>query len=163
MSVAVSMSRVRMEARSRPDRPVLDSVTFAVLGGEFAAVVVSSPSARLALRAVLDRSERPTAGTVFIAASSIAVLESSTPERLPAAPLDAHPQLVIADDPTGGLDGHAARRVMEHLHALDDGCRTIVLLTHDGDLARRHARRVILISDGRVVRDADATLCPPGG
>jgi putative ABC transport system ATP-binding protein len=59
------------------------------------------------------------------------------------------PALILADEPTGNLDSHAGADVMALLHELNAAGRTIVLITHDTDVAATAGRQVHL-RDGRV-------------
>ena len=64
----------------------------------------------------------------------------------------ARPPVILADEPTGNLDSASGAEVTEILDRLwREGC-TVVLITHDRELAAR-TQRVIAIEDGRVVRD----------
>ncbi len=65
------------------------------------------------------------------------------------------PDLLLADEPTGNLDAAAAREVMAIFHDLNRSGRTIVLVTHDGALAR-HCGRVVRLEAGRVSGDGRA-------
>jgi putative ABC transport system ATP-binding protein len=60
------------------------------------------------------------------------------------------PALILADEPTGNLDSHAGAEVMALLHELNDAGRTIVLITHDTEIAAT-ANRQVHLRDGRVV------------
>ncbi len=60
------------------------------------------------------------------------------------------PAVIFADEPTGALDGANARRIVELLRACADDGQTIVMVTHDANLAR-HADRLLLMEDGRIV------------
>ena len=62
---------------------------------------------------------------------------------------------VLADEPTGALDSHTSREVLELLQALHRQGNTIVLITHDNSIAKQ-AQRIIRLEDGRVVYDGDA-------
>jgi putative ABC transport system ATP-binding protein len=62
------------------------------------------------------------------------------------------PLLLLADEPTGALDSVTSAEIMAALVRLNEGGLTVVLVTHDADVAR-HARRVIHLKDGRVVSD----------
>ena len=63
------------------------------------------------------------------------------------------PALLFLDEPTSGLDPGLDRQVMILLRELADAGHTIIVITHDRDVAAQ-ARRVIEISDGRVVNDS---------
>jgi putative ABC transport system ATP-binding protein len=62
------------------------------------------------------------------------------------------PAIVLADEPTGNLDTVSTRDVLEIFHRLNTAGRTIVMITHESDVAA-HAKRVIQVADGRIVRD----------
>ena len=64
-------------------------------------------------------------------------------------------QIILADEPTGALDSHSGREVMALLQSLSAQGHTIVLITHDPEVAK-HAHRRIDISDGRIVADPGA-------
>lgn len=59
------------------------------------------------------------------------------------------PSLILADEPTGNLDTKTGDKIMELMHRLNDEGRTIVLITHEPDIAA-HAQRVLHIQDGLV-------------
>ncbi|WP_417521456.1 MacB family efflux pump subunit [Marinobacter sp.] len=61
-------------------------------------------------------------------------------------------EIILADEPTGALDSHSGREVMKLLNELSDEGYTIVLITHDSNVAE-HAHRKIEIADGQIVRD----------
>jgi putative ABC transport system ATP-binding protein len=67
-----------------------------------------------------------------------------------ARALAGSPRLLLADEPTGNLDTQMARGVMELLEQINAGGTTIVMVTHDPELAAR-AQRNIHIVDGQVV------------
>ncbi|MBI6573791.1 MULTISPECIES: MacB family efflux pump subunit [Pseudomonas syringae group] len=60
--------------------------------------------------------------------------------------------IILADEPTGALDSHSGAEVMTLLDELASQGHVVILITHDRDVAAR-ARRVIEISDGRIVSD----------
>jgi len=62
-------------------------------------------------------------------------------------------RIILADEPTGALDSASGREVMALLHELADAGHTIVLITHDREVAAQ-ARRVIEIRDGAIVADS---------
>jgi putative ABC transport system ATP-binding protein len=73
-----------------------------------------------------------------------------------ARALVTQPALLLADEPTGNLDSSSTADVLSLLSELHDEGRTIVLITHEADVARR-ADRTIQIFDGRV-RESDRDL-----
>jgi putative ABC transport system ATP-binding protein len=67
-----------------------------------------------------------------------------------ARALVTEPSLILADEPTGNLDSHTGAEIIQLLHELNDSGRTIVLITHDSQLATQTGRTVHIM-DGRVV------------
>jgi putative ABC transport system ATP-binding protein len=65
------------------------------------------------------------------------------------------PAIVLADEPTGNLDSHSTREILAVFDSINAQGRTVVLITHESDVAAR-ARRVVRLSDGRVVSDGAA-------
>jgi len=63
------------------------------------------------------------------------------------------PALLLADEPTGALDTATGEEIGQLLADLNQSGQTLVLVTHNPDLAARHARRVISVTDGRVTSD----------
>ena len=70
-----------------------------------------------------------------------------------ARALANEPPILLADEPTGNLDSHTSREVMDLFRQLnrEDGI-TIIVVTHDAEIAR-HARRVVVLRDGAVLCD----------
>ncbi|WP_456695485.1 ABC transporter ATP-binding protein [Aeromicrobium sp. P5_D10] len=66
------------------------------------------------------------------------------------------PTLLLADEPTGNLDSAAGASVMDLLDELHGSGTTIVMITHDRELAERSPRQ-IQIKDGRIVKDSGAS------
>ncbi len=66
-----------------------------------------------------------------------------------ARALVTKPSLILADEPTGNLDSKTSAEIMGMFHALHEQGNTIVLITHDNDVARQ-ARRIIHIRDGKL-------------
>jgi len=69
-----------------------------------------------------------------------------------ARALATHPKVILADEPTGALDSKTSKEVMEFIRQLNDEGNTIVLITHDIEIAKE-ATRVIKIFDGKIVSD----------
>ena len=63
------------------------------------------------------------------------------------------PPIILADEPTGNLDSASSREIMEILKTLHEEGRTVILITHDNDIAAQ-AKRVIKIIDGKIVQDS---------
>ncbi|WP_345799135.1 ABC transporter ATP-binding protein [Nocardioides sp. YIM 152315] len=72
-----------------------------------------------------------------------------------ARALVTEPAMILADEPTGNLDSRSTADVLDLLDALHDAGRTIVLITHEKDVAARAGRNLV-ISDGRIVSDTPA-------
>ncbi len=62
------------------------------------------------------------------------------------------PPLILADEPTGNLDSKSSVEIMDILHDLHRNGATIVMVTHEPDIAA-HAGRIICVKDGRVISD----------
>ena len=69
-----------------------------------------------------------------------------------ARAIATHPPIIMADEPTGALDSKTGKHVLEILHALNAEGSTIILITHDNNIAAT-AKRIVRISDGQIVAD----------
>jgi putative ABC transport system ATP-binding protein len=63
-----------------------------------------------------------------------------------------NPSIILADEPTGNLDSRTSEEIMQVLQKLHDRGNTIILVTHEPDIAA-HAHRVISILDGQISKD----------
>jgi putative ABC transport system ATP-binding protein len=73
-----------------------------------------------------------------------------------ARALVAEPSLLLADEPTGNLDSRSTRDVLDLMAALHDQGRTIVMITHEDDVAEQ-AGRIITLVDGTIAHDRRTT------
>lgn len=69
-----------------------------------------------------------------------------------ARAIAAKPPVILADEPTGNLDSSSTKEIIEILKGLHDSGRSVILITHDNDIAAR-AKRVVRILDGKIVED----------
>lgn len=76
-----------------------------------------------------------------------------------ARALAQKPDILLADEPTGNLDSRTGQDILALFHDLNRDGQTIVVVTHDANVAAR-CRRVVRISDGKIIGD-EATPVPP--
>jgi len=69
-----------------------------------------------------------------------------------ARALVTKPAIVLADEPTGNLDSRTSIEIMGIFQDLNDSGKTIVLITHEPDIAR-HAKRIVHVRDGKIQQD----------
>jgi len=65
------------------------------------------------------------------------------------------PRVFILDEPTTGLDAQEASELMGKLRIFNEEGKTIVLITHDMKLVAEHAKRVVVMSQGKILLDSD--------
>ena len=68
-----------------------------------------------------------------------------------------NPRIIFADEPTGNLDSHTGEAILEMFRKLHDEGRTIILVTHDPDIAKVTPSR-IEIRDGKIAEKVDPLL-----
>ncbi len=109
----------------------------------------------------LPRAERRRRAAAALAAVGMANRVEHLPSELSggqqqrvavARAIVTNPALVLADEPTGNLDTHSTGEVLDIFTRLNDEGRTVVLITHEPEVAAQ-ARRVIRLSDGMIVED----------
>jgi putative ABC transport system ATP-binding protein len=69
-----------------------------------------------------------------------------------ARALVTEPTLLLADEPTGNLDSRTSVEIMALFQALNDQGITVLLVTHESDIAQ-YAKRIVEVRDGRIIRD----------
>lgn len=107
------------------------------------------------------RSERERRAGELLERVGLAGYADSMPNRISggqqqrvaiARALVNRPRLLLADEPTGNLDSHTSEEIMALFEELNRDGITIVLVTHEADIAH-HARRQVRFLDGRIVSD----------
>jgi putative ABC transport system ATP-binding protein len=69
-----------------------------------------------------------------------------------ARALVGQPSILLADEPTGNLDSSTTQDILSLIHELHDGGQTVVMVTHEPDIAAQ-CQRIVRLRDGRVVSD----------
>ena len=69
-----------------------------------------------------------------------------------ARALAGNPRVILADEPTGALDSKTGKDVLEFLKKLNSEGTTVVMITHDNDIASQ-AKRIVRIYDGKIISD----------
>jgi putative ABC transport system ATP-binding protein len=91
----------------------------------------------------------------------LAAREGSVPSQLSggqqqrvaiARALVTNPAILLADEPTGNLDSRTSEEIMGIFQKLNDDGKTVVLITHEPDIAA-HAKRIVNVRDGRIQHD----------
>ena len=109
----------------------------------------------------LPRAERITKARAALAKVGLAGRENSDPSQLSggqqqrvaiARALAADPMVILADEPTGNLDSLRSHEIMQLLQALNAEGITIVMVTHEDDIAA-YAQRLMVFTDGHLTRD----------
>ena len=68
------------------------------------------------------------------------------------------PAIILADEPTGNLDSVTGEEIMSLFHELNDEDVTLILVTHETEIAQQ-AKRIIQMKDGRIIKDQALALC----
>jgi len=66
------------------------------------------------------------------------------------------PEVIVLDEPTTGLDGDEARLVMATLKKLQQQGHTVIVITHNREIAEKCADRIVAMEEGRIVSDTQA-------
>jgi putative ABC transport system ATP-binding protein len=109
----------------------------------------------------LPRAERIAKARAALVKVGLAGRENSDPSQLSggqqqrvaiARALAGDPMVILADEPTGNLDSHRSHEIMQLLQALNAEGITIVMVTHEDDIAA-YAQRLMVFTDGHLTRD----------
>ncbi|HEV7238515.1 MAG TPA: ABC transporter ATP-binding protein [Thermoanaerobaculia bacterium] len=109
----------------------------------------------------LTRSQRRDAAREALRRVGLADREGNHPSQLSggqqqrvaiARALVTKPAILLADEPTGNLDSRTSVEIMGIFQALNDEGKTIVLITHEQDIAQ-HAKRIVHVRDGKINQD----------
>ena len=109
----------------------------------------------------VDRETRRERARALLAKVGLGQYAESLPNRISggqqqrvaiARALVNRPRLILADEPTGNLDSHTSEEIMRLFEALNDEGITIVLVTHEPDIAA-HCKRQVRFLDGQIVSD----------
>jgi putative ABC transport system ATP-binding protein len=131
---------------------------FHLLGRQSAARNVELP---LLYAGVRSSAERRTRTDAALAAVGMADRTEHRPNQLSggqqqrvaiARALVTDPAIILADEPTGNLASDQSNEVLAIFEAIHDQGRTVILITHEPDVARR-AQRLVSVRDGRIVSD----------
>jgi len=68
-----------------------------------------------------------------------------------------NPSLILADEPTGNLDSVTSDEIMDLLKELNDKGHTVIVVTHEEDIAAK-CKRIIRLHDGKIISDSDVIL-----
>jgi putative ABC transport system ATP-binding protein len=129
----------------------------------------------------VTRRERRERAAAVLAAVGLAARAKHHPDQLSggerqrvaiARATVMRPSILLADEPTGNLDTRSGNEVLDLLDRLNDGGLTLIVVTHDPNVARR-SDRLLVLTDGRIVRRAPSAqvgevvasilVAPPGG
>ena len=126
--------------------PVLKDVNFSMEEGEYVAIMGPSGSGKTTLMNIIGCLDKPTEGKFFQPNQ----LSGGQMQRVAIArAIVNNPKLLLADEPTGALDSKSGAQVMELFQKLNDEGVTVLMITHDPDIAA-HAKRVVMIRDGEL-------------
>lgn len=116
----------------------------------------------------VDRAERQARALELLGKVGLADKAQSLPNQISggqqqrvaiARALVNRPSLILADEPTGNLDSHTSAEIMALFESLNHDGITIVLVTHEDDIAR-YAQRQIHFHDGKIVKDHSLPKVP---
>ena len=147
--------------------PVLKDVNISIDEGEYVAIMGPSGSGKTTLMNIIGCLDRPTKGEFLLEGESIVDYNENRLSDLRlntlgsggqqqrvaiARALVNNPKIILADEPTGALDSRSGIQVMNLFQQLNEEGVTIIMITHDANIAN-HAKKVLHIFDGEIVED----------
>ena len=146
--------------------PVLKDVNFSMEEGEYVAIMGPSGSGKSTLMNIIGCLDQATKGTFFLDGEDISkcsenemsdirlnkigfVFQSFHLLPRQSAISNVEMPLNYADEPTGALDSKSGKQVMELFQKLNDEGVSVLMITHDPEIAA-HAKRVVMIRDGEL-------------
>src|SRR4030067_939021 len=132
----------------------LDGVSFDVKKGELLSIVGPSGSGKSTLLSMIGLLDRPTEGRVFIDDVEITKAKESEAPRIRREKIGVVFQhfILLADEPTGAVDTKTREVIVELLKGLSEKGQTIIVVTHDMDVASQ-TDRIITMRDGMIASD----------
>lgn len=119
--------------------PVLKNINFSMEEGEYVAIMGPSGSGKTTLMNIVGCLDQATSGRL--------ILDGQKQRVAIARAIVNHPKILLADEPTGALDSHSGEQVMELFQSLNDEGVSILMITHDAEIASM-AQRTVEIRDG---------------
>src|SRR5918995_103858 len=136
----------------------LRGVSVSIRRGEYVAIMGPSGSGKSTLMNLIGCLDTPSRGTYLLNEKEVSQMNDNElaggqRQRVAIArALVNNPSILLADEPTGNLDSKTGIEIMALFDRLHGAGNTIVLVTHEADVAA-HAQRIIAIRDGAVERD----------
>ena len=128
----------------------LDHVDLQVDQGDFLAIVGPSGSGKSTLMNILGLLDVPDEGRYLLDGMDVGALSGGQQQRVAIArALVCEPEIILADEPTGALDSRTGVEIMELFKSLHAEGQTVILITHNQELADE-AQRVVRIADGLI-------------